>query len=158
MDDFDAFAGLGQCADSALLKPRWEWDQSSDWCCPLQEDTLMWASAIRHSVLNVSVASTVTLEFAAFGRPVINPVFAAKANELFDSSFYGEARQNGWAQPASTLSELEDLILQRLAEPTWPMQMAPRLDATTRALDLVRRVGALGETRTTATSFSSVRA
>lgn len=157
MDEFDAFGGLGQYSDSALLKPRWEWNPSSDWCCPLQEDALMWASAIRHSAVNVSVASMVTLEFAAFGRPVINPVFAARAKELFDSSFYGEARQNGWAQPAASLSELEDLILQRLAEPARPIEMAPRLDAATRALDLVRRVGALGKTRAAATSLSSVR-
>ncbi len=157
MDEFDAFAGLSQCADVALLKPIWEWDPSADWCCPHQEDGLIWASAIRHSALNVSLASTVTLEFAAFGRPVINPVFEAKAKELFDSSFYGEARGHGWAQPASTWAELEELILRGLAEPGKPIQSAPSFDAATKALELVRRVGAMGETRTATTSLSSVR-
>jgi hypothetical protein len=158
MDDFDAFAALGSCADAALLKPRWEWEPSSDWCCPLEEDALLWASAIGHAALNVSAASTVTLEFAAFGRPVINPVFVAKAKELYDSSFYGEARRHGWAQPAWTLSELEDLVLQGLAEPAKHIHKAPRLDAAERALDLVRRVGVLGGTLTAAASLSAARA
>jgi hypothetical protein len=158
MDEFDAFAGLGPRNDIAFLKPNWEWIPSSDWCCPLEEDALLWASAIHHAALNVSVASTVTLEFAAFGRPVINPVFEAKAKELFNSDFYDEARRNGWAQPAATLAELEDLILYRLAEPGTVIQAAPRFDATAKALELVRRVGALVETRTHATYSSTVRA
>lgn len=158
MDEFDAFAGLGQCADIALLKPRWEWNPSADWCCPLAEDSLLWASAIRHAALNVSLASTVTLEFAAFGRPVINPVFGAKGKELFAADFYGEARRNGWAEAASTLAELEERILKCLAEPPKPVQLAPRFDAMTRALELVMRVGALDETRRAATCLSSDRA
>lgn len=158
MDEFDSFAALSSCAGVALLKPSWEWNPASDWCCPLEKDALMWASAIAHSALNVSAASTVTLEFAAFGRPVINPVLGSKAKELFDSDFYGEARRNGWAQAASTLSELEDLILCRLAEPGKVIQSAPRFDATAKALELVKRVGAWGEARTSAARWSSVRA
>ena len=158
MDDFDSFASLGQCADVALLRPSWEWNPSSDWCCPRQEDASMWASAIRHAAVNVSAASTVTLEFAAFGRPVINPVFGKKARDLFASNFYDEARRNGWAQSASTFSELEDLLVQRLAEPPKPIRMAPRLDAAARALNLVRRVGASSETHMTASCSTSVRA
>jgi hypothetical protein len=158
MDEFDAFAGLGPRKDIAFLKPSWEWHPLSDWCCPLEEDARMWSSAIRHSALNVSVASTVTLEFAAFGLPVVNPVFEPTAKELFDSDFYGEARRNGWAQPASTLAELEERILGCLAEPGRIVRSAPRLDATAKALELVRRVGAGVETGSPAARWSSARA
>jgi hypothetical protein len=158
MDESAAFAALGSCADVALLRPRWEWDPSSDWCCPLEQDALLWASAITHSALNVSVASTVALEFAAYGRPVINPVFGAKARELCDSDFYREARRNGWAQPASTWAELEDLIFLHLAEPEKTVQRAPLFDATAKALDLVARLGAWDERWTPATRLSTAHA
>lgn len=158
MEEFDAFADLNQRPDIALLKPSWEWNPSGDWCCPLPEDSMLWASAIRHAALNVSLTSTVTLEFAAFGRPVINPVFGSKAKGLFAADFYGEARRNGWAEAALTLAELEACILQRLAGPPKPVQLAPRFDATAKALELVRRVGALGATREAAFCSSFGRA
>ena len=90
-------------------------------------------------------------------RPVINPVLDTKARELFDSAFYAEARDNGWAEPASTFAELEALVFRRLTETPRPIQSAPRLDATTRALELVRRVGADGEPLKAATRLSSIR-
>lgn len=118
----------------------------------------MWASAIRHAALNVSAASTVTLEFAAYGRPVINPVFGGRAKELFDSSFYGEARRNGWGQSASTWAEIEDLIVRGLAKPAKAIQAAPHFGAAAKALELVKRLGASGAMRTPAVGLSSVRA
>jgi hypothetical protein len=141
----------------SVLRPNWEWSPADDWCCPLAEDAATWSAAIRHSALNVSLPSTVTMEFAAFGRPAINPVFEAEAKKQFFSGSYAEARRNEWALPATTFGELEDLVLALLAEPPAIIRSAPRVDAVARAADLMGRVEASTQRLRTA-SWTSLRA
>ena len=58
-----------------IQKPMWEWDPANDWNCPLAEDSEMWVGTVLHAALNVSIPSTVTLEFAGPGKPVVNVCF-----------------------------------------------------------------------------------
>ncbi|MCE5308738.1 MAG: hypothetical protein LLG20_13955 [Acidobacteriales bacterium] len=109
-------------SDLVIQKPLWEWDAESDWNCALPEDTDLWVATAFHSALNVSVCSTVTLEFAALGRPVVNvcfdlphPLPAMLSNRRFwDADFYREVRQSGYAQAAFTREDLLRLVAEAL--------------------------------------------
>lgn len=139
MDCPNRFAELEGLRDLVVSRPLWDWDAEGDWCCPLPEDASLWVSVIQLSALNISLPSTVTMEFAAFGRPVINVVLDRYGRELFDSSFYSEARKNGWARAAASLPELAQAVLQQLKTPSPSVQSAPCLDAARRAVALVQR-------------------
>ena len=112
---------------ACVLKPVWEWSPEMDWCCPLREDNPLWRSAIEHSAANVSAPSTVTLEFAAFGRPVINICFGEGRDEAWNSPFYSRARQN-WATSAFSFAELVAAIRRSSgAQPKLPLADSTRL-------------------------------
>ncbi len=105
-----------------VLQPAWEWSAEMDWCCPLPEDGPLWRSAIEHSAANVSAPSTVTLEFAAFGKPVINACFTQERAEAWNSSFYARARQH-WATSAFSFDELVEAV--RRSSATQPRLLLP---------------------------------
>ncbi len=53
-------------------RPLWEVDMSTDWNLPLDDDLRLWRSTVEHSEGNFSARSTVALEFASQGKPVLN--------------------------------------------------------------------------------------
>jgi hypothetical protein len=97
-----------------VQKPEWEWEPNKDWCCALENDVALWVAIVQNSALNVSISSTVTLEYAALGRPVVNVCFDLpdllppdKSNRRFwDAAFYGEIRDRNLAVPAFSREEL----------------------------------------------------
>jgi hypothetical protein len=115
MENGERFAGVVQRhAGLVIQKPAWEWDQADDWCCALPRDVNLWVATVEHAALNVSISSTVTLEFAARGRPVVNvcfdlpePLPADRSSRRFwDAGFYAEVREEGLATPARSGAEL----------------------------------------------------
>lgn len=116
MEDGSRFAPLTQAfpEDLTLQKPIWEWRPDLDWCCSLEEDVVLWVSTVRYAALNISIPSTVTLEFLAFHKPVINVCYEAGApgepgkssRRFWDSDFYGEIRQEKNVLPAFSPEEL----------------------------------------------------
>jgi len=116
-DRFRAIAASNPGVTVSL--PRWEWSEGLDWCTPLPEDLPLWRAIIEYSAVNVSVASTVTLEFAMFGKPVINICFDGAENVPDESSnvrfwnapFYSFVRENALATPVSSSDELRSRLL-----------------------------------------------
>jgi hypothetical protein len=107
-----------------VQKPQWEWIREVDWCCALREDVPMWLAMVHHAAGNISIASTVTLEFAAFGKPVLNICFdlpepqpeRVSNRRFWDADFYKEIRDHGLAEPVFSPEELEGLMARLLAE------------------------------------------
>ena len=75
MEDGQRFRHLADRPDVVLQKPAWDWCPEEDWNSPHEHDLDCRASTVYHAALNVSIASTVTLEFAVWHRPVINICF-----------------------------------------------------------------------------------
>lgn len=115
MENGSRFFGLeNHYASLRIQKPLWEWDAKADWCCALGDDIRIWVATVFHSAMNVSIASTTTLEFSAFGRPVVNVCFdicpntpSNRSNKRFwDADFYADVRETGIAVPAFSLEAL----------------------------------------------------
>ncbi len=115
MEDGRRFQSLtSKHAHLVLQKPRWEWKPELDWCCPLADDMDQWVSTVYHASVAVSIPSTVTLEFAAFGKPVINVCFdwpqphplESSNRRFWEADFYREVRRAHVALPAFSVEEL----------------------------------------------------
>lgn len=116
-----------------VQRPVWEWDRPADWCCALRDDVDLWRDTVSHSSVNVSIASTVTLEFLAAGKPVVNVCFDAQevdpgsSNRRFwDASHYEPCRQARGVRGAFSYDEMlgaTGLALngewEDLAPPSW---------------------------------------
>lgn len=119
MEEGGRFQALQGRTDVAIHKPSWEWNRALDWCCALPEDVPAWVSTVAHAALNVSIPSTVTMEFGLLRKPVINVCFdlpsalpAAESNRRFwEADFYAGIRAGGGCVPAFSESDL----LQELA-------------------------------------------
>ena len=104
--------------DVHIQKPDWEWIPEKAWNCPSREDLRWWVNTVFYSNLNVSIASSVTLEFDCLGKPVINICFdlpealsPSESNRRFwDAPFYDEVRQKGMAIPVYNFEELQQTI------------------------------------------------
>jgi hypothetical protein len=116
MEDGSRFATLAKKypSDLILQRPRWEWFPEADWCCALPEDVKLWVSTVHYATLNVSIPSTVTLEFACLGKPVVNICFDATSDipaetsnrRFWQGDFYREIREMDLAAPSFSAEEL----------------------------------------------------
>jgi len=115
MEDGSRFSHLpARYSDLIIQKPDWEWSEKRDWCCALQKDIDYWVTTVFYSQLNISIPSTVTLEFLTLDRPIINICFDAveglppeKSNTRFwEADFYSEMRTHPLVQPAFSYDEL----------------------------------------------------
>jgi hypothetical protein len=123
MEDETRFAGLAAKYPFVVIqKPMWEWDPANDWNCPLAEDSEMWVATVLHAAVNVSIPSTVTLEFAGPGKPVVNvcfdlpePLSAERSCRRFwDAPFYAEARRSHLVEGAFSVEELVSRVANAL--------------------------------------------
>lgn len=100
--------------EAVVFRPDWFFEPKMEWCCPSRSDSVIWPAFVRECALNVSIPSTVTLEFAAAGRPVINVCFdtvqgvtpGESAARLWNAPFYQDIRESKIAQPARSPTEL----------------------------------------------------
>lgn len=123
MEDGSRFAALpAKYPFVVIQKPMWEWDPAKDWNCPLAEDFEMWLATAFHAALNVSVPSTVTLEFACLQKPVVNVCFdlpkalpvERSCRRFWDASFYAEARERAGVEGAFSMDELVSRVSKAL--------------------------------------------
>jgi hypothetical protein len=124
-----------------IQKPCWEWDPDNDWNAPLPQDLDTWVATVHHAAFNVSIPSTVTLEFSAAGRLTLNICFDAKplppeaSNARFwDAPFYERIRNSSLVAGAFSESDFRELLACRLDEPgVWdlapPRRHASPVDA-----------------------------
>lgn len=141
MDEGARFEALAASSPNLTLqRPRWEWSADADWCCALADDVGRWAATLRHAVANISIASTVTLECAALGRPVINPLFGSEsAAAVWNKPFYGEARRQGWARGVHGEEELiaavNHAICAPAPQPAFELTTPNPIEITARAVE-----------------------
>jgi hypothetical protein len=134
-----------------VQKPEWEFDPKKDWCCALESDVALWVAIVWHSALNVSISSTVTLEYATLRRPVVNvcfdlpdPLPADKSNRRFwDAAFYREIRDQNLAAPAFSKEDLFRHIEVALRNPHPVVASTPpttKPSPVEKVLEIVREV------------------
>ncbi len=124
MEDDQRFDFLKNDSNVVIQKPKWEWFPEKDWCAALRKDLSLWVSSVRHAEFNVSIPSTVTLEFLKSRKRVINVCFdfkevgEEKSNKRFwRADFYKECHGLTAVSPAFSNSELFDLIEEKLTAP-----------------------------------------
>ncbi len=108
-----------------LSIPDWRWEPERDWNYARRADLVTYASLLHHASLNLSVASTVTVECAITDLPVVNPLFSAtgavtgrtSAREEWKAEFYRPVRETGAAQAVQDERELIRAVAGWLAEP-----------------------------------------
>ncbi len=124
---------VSRCAPHCVVqRPRWEWDAANDWNAPLPEDLETWIATVHHAAFNVSIPSTVTLEFAAMGRLTLNVCFDAAPQppgasnaRYWDAPFYRQIRTSPLVAGAFSAAEFRALLDCRLSEPgAW--RLSPR--------------------------------
>ncbi|MEX2303783.1 MAG: hypothetical protein WD733_22760 [Bryobacterales bacterium] len=124
-EDGERFRPLqSRFANLVLQKPCWEWDPRKDWNAPLPQDLDTWVATVQHAAFNVSIPSTVTLEFSAAGRLTLNVCFDAKplppeaSNARFwGAPFYQRIRTSSLVAGAFSERDFRELLACRLDEP-----------------------------------------
>ena len=124
-EDGERFRPLqARFAQCVVQKPRWEWAPQDDWNAPLPEDLDTWVATVHHAAFNVSIPSTVTLEFAAMGRLTLNVCFDAGHQpphasnaRYWEAPFYRQIRESPLVAGAFSGQEFRALLTCRLSEP-----------------------------------------
>lgn len=110
--------------DQDVVFPTILWDKQ--WILPLYDDLALYTSLLRHTVLGINPASTVTLELFMTGKPVINLAFEPPGSNLpywsrfarhIDYEHYRPVAASGGAMVARSLDDLYTMILRGLSEP-----------------------------------------
>jgi hypothetical protein len=105
-------------SDVKIQIPDWEYQPQIDWNSSSKQDLIDWVNIVFYSDMNVSIASTVTLEFATFNKPVINICYDHRKDldynssniRFWDAPFYKEIREKKLASPVHNINELENEI------------------------------------------------
>ncbi|HUT04558.1 MAG TPA: hypothetical protein VM163_11795 [bacterium] len=109
-----------------LCEPGWEVRRDVSWICSSLEDVKVWMNLIFHSALNISVPSTVTLDFAGMDRPVVNVAYdppgidrpLVSVSDLWKQDIYRPIVQGKVVEIASSPKELTDLVECFLRDPS----------------------------------------
>ncbi len=120
IDDFSRFDAVRRDFPE-LIYARPEWSESSviQWtsALPTYNDVQMLTNLTQHCDLNINFASTMTLDFAIRGKPVINlvfdvsdpPVFGMPMHDYIDQfEHYRPVRELGAARYAHSRAELAE--------------------------------------------------
>jgi len=98
--------------------PHYEWKKELNWAPPFEDDASLWASTIYYSICNISLPSTVTVEFLEFNRPIINIVFDSKPLGMHKGSnlrywnapFYNQVQNKEGVYPVFSYEGLEQAV------------------------------------------------
>ncbi len=82
---------LGMLENVSFMQHFWEWDANIDLAVQEKEGEREWYDMIYYSTCNISVASTVSMEFLLMKKPVINIGFNGTGKEDENLSRYSEA-------------------------------------------------------------------
>ena len=109
--------------------PAWIHSDPGNWAqvFPEPSDIQFLANVTRHADLNVNFGSTMTLDFSAHDKPVINPTFDVRTPPVFGISLYEFCTQFehykpvealGAARFAKSASDLGEFVNAYLADPS----------------------------------------
>lgn len=110
--------------DNVILADHYSsFDKEKDMSVQSKEGELEWLDLLQHSVLNLSVPSTVTLEFLTLGKPVYNIAYNAqnqldhRIDQFFNAGFYKPLFKEDYVQKMDCsealidgLKRLDDLV------------------------------------------------
>ena len=104
--------------DLVIQRPEWTWESERDWCSPTRSDASVWRSTIHHSSGNLSIPSTTTVEFRAFGRAVGNICFDPEPlrsdresiRRYWDAPFYRDIREKEGIHPIESTNEIASIL------------------------------------------------
>lgn len=134
--DPDRYQALADRTGVAVLRPRWEWIQERDWNCPLPEDLPWWRATLEHCAAAITLPSTITLDFAAWGKPVLNIVWGPGAS-LWSSDRHAAIRRDPATLVAASADRVLTLVGDLLRDP--PPLARDSSDPADLAADLIRR-------------------
>lgn len=107
-----------------MSQPRWQ-ARGGDWTtiCPDPADVELLVNLVRHSDVNVNMASTMTLDFAIHDTPVVNLGFDVDprrrlAVRYYDFDHYRPVVEFGAARVARNREELAEAVNAYLADPS----------------------------------------
>lgn len=104
--------------------PPVKWDDI--WYTPMEEDLPIYSSSLRHAVMGINPASTVSLELMMFDKPVLNIGFDPPGSTLpealrwkrhIDFDHYRHVVDSGAVTVAYTTEQLHEAISQGLSSP-----------------------------------------
>lgn len=100
------------------------WDKQ--WVMPLHEDLFVYTNLLRHCMLGINGASTVTLELMMMGKPIINLAFEPPDSHLphymrfsrhIDYEHYRPVAASKGVMVARSLDDLKSMILRGIEQP-----------------------------------------
>ncbi|MBL7764900.1 MAG: hypothetical protein JNJ58_02320 [Chitinophagaceae bacterium] len=110
------FSQLNLPSNVFLTDQYCEYDPEKDMLVQSPEGETEWIDLLLHTRLNLSVPSTVTLEFLTLGKPVINIGFDRtgqkdpRLNQFFEAGFYKPLFDAGKVYKAENLSMFESVL------------------------------------------------
>ncbi len=112
--------------DCYLCEPGWEVRRNISWICSSLDDVKTWMNLIFHSAVNISVPSTVTLDFAGMDRPIVNVGYDppdtetpyVSLTEVWRQDLYKPIVELGAAKIALTQAELIEFVDSYLRHPS----------------------------------------
>ena len=114
--DAAPYDALARRPGIAVLRPRWEWSRECDWCCPLPADLPWWRATLDHCDIAITRPSSITLDFAAWGKPAVNLVWG-RGEELWSAPSYGKIRRLPGAYAAASAERAVELVGDLLRDP-----------------------------------------
>ncbi|MEO6233220.1 MAG: hypothetical protein ABJB11_01810 [Ferruginibacter sp.] len=91
LHDDAQYPELEQLQNLSFMQHYWEWDAKKDLAVQEKEGEIEWYDMIHYSTCNISVASTVSMEFLIAQKPVINIGFNGTGKEDANLSRFSEA-------------------------------------------------------------------
>lgn len=102
------------------LENLWEYSQKDDFNMITDEGQTEWLDLIYYSDINISVASTVTIEYLIMNKPVINVLFDATLNlnedfvRLYEAPYYASCKNLDTVKPVKSIDKIEQTLLNLL--------------------------------------------
>jgi hypothetical protein len=104
--------------DIIVLRPDWHYARSKNLCYQKKDDVKIWNNLLNYSAVSVNIPSTVTVECALAGLPVINLGFdlpgpkpvPGSVHAFWDVDYYVNVRTAEAAILVNNLSELNDAL------------------------------------------------
>lgn len=109
-------------------RPRWRYAPDSNWASnmPTQEDVQLLVNLVRHADVGVNMASTMTMDFAVFDKPVVNVAYwsddplnlkTAPWLKFYAFEHYRPVVELGATRVATSADDLARHVNEALADP-----------------------------------------
>jgi hypothetical protein len=114
--NWERFKSVERHGTLVTLENLWFYDKASDFNMITDEGQTEWLDLIYYSVANISVASTVTIEYLVMNKPVINILYTNDDNRhpefvrLFNSPFYGTLHNRKDVIGCYTVTDVIDVL------------------------------------------------